>query len=264
MKNERVDLVLLSLFPELTRGKVQSLIEKHKIQMRTPLGDWRVVEKSGEKVNTQNIAQDSFKIFDDDELHYVSRGALKIKKAIEEFSIAVKDKICMDVGLSTGGFSDFLLQSGAACILGIDVGREQLHPRLREDARLMAFDKVNAKDPIPASILETFFQNQAIGFDLIVVDVSFISLTKIVPNLVPLLATNGALVTLIKPQFEMDKKSLNKKGVVKDPEAIGAVVEKIRQFYNTNGLKVVGHVPSPIEGENGNREVLMVSHSVKR
>lgn len=259
MSLTRVDLILLQLFPELTRGKVQSLIEKRKIQILNERGEWQTLEKSGDKWNSALLTTAHFKIAEDEELHFVSRGALKIKKAVEEFAVEVQGKICLDVGLSTGGFTDFLLQNGAQRILGIDVGKEQLHPRLRNHPKLVFADKVNAKDPIPSELLNTFFKEQARGFDLIVVDVSFISLTKVIPNLVGLLQPAGSLIVLIKPQFELSKAALNKKGVVRDRSQIPAIIEKIIGVFQQNKLKIRGYCPSPIEGENGNQEILMVA-----
>lgn len=254
----RVDLALIALFPELTRAKIQSLIEKRKIQILTPTGQWRALQKPGEKF-ARDLKREDFQILEDDELHFVSRGALKLKKAVEEFALPVAGRTCLDVGLSTGGFSDYLLQRGARRILGIDVGKEQLHPRLRSDLRLTAVDKVNAKEALSPEMLASFFQEQPAVFDLIVIDVSFISLTKVVPNLVNYLAERGDFVALIKPQFELDKGALNKKGVVKDPEQIPLVVEKIIGVFQENKLKTKGYCPSPIEGENGNKEILIVA-----
>ena len=259
---KRADQIVAELFPELTRSKVQSLIRRQKISIKFKLKGWKVLSKVGQKLEGDDWSRDDFKIAADDELEYVSRGALKLKAAIETFSIEVSEKNCLDVGLSTGGFSDFLLQNGVKKILGVDVGRGQLHPKLQNNPRLLTFDKVNARDPLDPAILDSFFDHSKPEFDLIVIDVSFISLSLIVPTVVNYLATNGVIVALIKPQFELTKKDLNKKGVVKDPLMVDLVLEKIGGVFEQSGLNLKGCCPSPIEGENGNQEVLMVAHKV--
>lgn len=249
----------MELFPELSRSKIQSLIEKQQVSICLKPQAWQVLKKPSQKIKSHNVKREDFKIQLSLEDQYVSRGALKLKKAFDQFKLNPKGKTCLDVGLSTGGFSDFLLKQGASRILGIDVGQDQLHPSLRKIENLTFYDKVNARYAIDKQILEIFFANKDFSFDFIVVDVSFISLTLVIPNLVQYLHSESHLVLLIKPQFELTRKDLNKKGVVKDPLQTLQVVEKISGVLQENGLKILGHCHSPIEGENGNQEVLMVA-----
>lgn len=259
MSLKRVDQLLQVLFPELTRSKIQSLIEKSKIKIKTSKNSWEIVKKAGRKLEDSLYSAEHFFIEEDEEIRFVSRGALKLQGAASEFQLDFQDMVCLDVGVSTGGFSDFLLQSGAKKVLGIDVGRDQLHASLKKEPRLLHFDKVNAKEPISETILDQFFKEEIRLFDRIVVDVSFISLTKILPVICSYLKPSGLITVLIKPQFELSRKELNKKGVVKDLSLIEAVVEKIDGVFVENGLKPQGCCASPIEGDNGNKEMLMVA-----
>lgn len=257
MNEKRLDQLILELFPELTRSKIQSLIKKSKIHYYKS-GEWKPVSKPGEKLEPSIWNRDSFKILEDDELYYVSRGALKIKGAVDLFKLDPRGLWILDVGLSTGGFSDFLLQSGAGKILGIDVGQDQLHEKLRHEPRLVFQDKVNIKNGLPSELMNNFFMNRELKkFDWIVVDVSFISLLHVIPQLRSYLSSDGSLLLLVKPQFELTAKDLNKKGVVKDLTLIPGVIEKINGVLQKNKLKIVGQCASPIEGENGNKEFLV-------
>ena len=258
MSEDRVDKILLRQFPELTRSKVQSLIGKQKILVKKS-DQWMPLTKPGQKFNTDEDIQ--FKVLHDEEIDYVSRGALKLKKAVETFSLEIKDLICLDIGLSTGGFTDYLLKSQAKKVLGVDVGSEQLHLSLRDHKQLVWKDKINARNPISEDILEDFFKDETSqhSFDLVVIDVSFISLELVAPHLKNYINVSGSVIALVKPQFELSRSDLNKKGVVKDPEMIPLVLEKISRVFAENGLKVMDNCLSPIEGENGNQEVLILA-----
>lgn len=258
MSKLRFDQLLARFYPELSRNKIQTLIEKGCVDIFY-CKQWKTERKPGSKYDEANWLSEHFRVRFDQELKYVSRGALKLKQAIEEFSITVYKAVCLDVGLSTGGFSDYLLQSGAKRVLGIDVGREQLHPSLRQNPRLIFHDKINARNPLSQEILVDFFDTAPQLFDLIVVDVSFISLAKIIPNLHGLLRPGGTLVTLLKPQFELQKEDLNKKGVVKDLARVEHAKQKIFEVIGDCKLEIIGQCPSPIEGENGNQEYLIIS-----
>ncbi len=260
MSLKRVDQIICELFPEFTRTKVQSLIASQNVQYRLGEGDWALVQKPGLKLDAELLSVDHFMIQGSDELNYVSRGALKLKGALKKFDISVAQKVCLDVGLSTGGFSDLLLQEGALKILGIDVGQGQLHHSLRSHPKLVAVDKINARNPLPQNILDRFFSGMTHKhFDLIVVDVSFISLCLIVPNLKTYLSPSGLIICLVKPQFELQKLDLNKKGVVKDPRNNLAALNKIIEVFKDQNLDIIGHCPSPIEGEHGNQEYLLLA-----
>lgn len=258
MNKIRLDQWVQKLYPNLSRNKVKSLIEKGKIKVF--FDQWKVVDKPGFKLDMDSIGAENLKVQADEELQYVSRGALKLKQAIEEFKVSVEDRLCLDVGLSTGGFSDFLIQNGAKKVLGVDVGKEQIHPSLRANKKMFFRDKVNARDPLPEELLSDFFAGELQNyFDLIVIDVSFISQSLIIPNIKNYLAFNGIVIGLIKPQFELTKQDLNKKGVVKEPSRVKDAVEKILGVLGENKLEILGTCPSPIEGENGNQEFLFVS-----
>lgn len=257
MNKKRLDQLIIDLYPQLSRSKAQTLIEKGKVQVLQ--GGWVTVTKASAKFDADDLGVETIQLLDDEELQYVSRGALKLKAAIVGAKIEVADKTCLDVGLSTGGFSDYLLKEGARKVLGVDVGREQLHPSLKESPRLMFRDKVNARYSLPEDLLDSFFKGDPALFDLIAVDVSFISLDKIVPSIVHYLAPAGELVVLVKPQFELQKKDLNKQGVVKTNELCQQAVEKIIEVLQQNKLQLEHLCESPIEGENGNKEVLIVS-----
>jgi 23S rRNA (cytidine1920-2'-O)/16S rRNA (cytidine1409-2'-O)-methyltransferase len=190
-------------------------------------------------------------IVDDAELRFVSRGGLKLDGALAHTGIDVHGMTCLDVGQSTGGFTDVLLSRGAARVVGVDVGHGQLHERLKADPRVHAFEGVNARhlersqlgDAMPAG-----------GFDLVVGDLSFISLALVLPALTPLMAAGGELLLLVKPQFELQREHIGKGGVVKDAAAYAIVESRIRTACAEAGLRVRDWFASAIEGGDGNRE----------
>jgi 23S rRNA (cytidine1920-2'-O)/16S rRNA (cytidine1409-2'-O)-methyltransferase len=182
---------------------------------------------------------------------YVSRGGLKLAGALSQTGIAVAGKTCLDVGQSTGGFTDRLLQSGARHVVGVDVGHAQLHPRLAADQRVTAFEGINCRAVTADDLGEAF---PAAGFELIVGDLSFISLTLILPQLPALLADNGDLLMLVKPQFEVGFGKVAKGGIVRDPTLFAEVESKLRLCARDLGLTVRAWLDSPITGGDGNRE----------
>ena len=177
-------------------------------------------------------------------LKYVSRGGLKLEKAVSEFSLELSGFVCMDIGASTGGFTDCMLQNGAKKVYAVDVGYGQLAWRLRTDNRVVNLERTNARYLTEKEIPEKI--------DFFSVDVSFISLTLILPALRPLLAESGRAVCLIKPQFEAGREKVGKKGVVRDREVHREVIEKIRNFALSNGFSVLGLTFSPVKGPEGN------------
>lgn len=209
---------------------------------------WRTVGKNGEEL-PQGA---ELELVDAAEARYVSRGGLKLEGALAAAGIDVCGKRCLDVGQSTGGFTDCLLQQGAAHVVGVDVGHGQLHPRLRADARVTAVEGVNARgldasawaDASPADT----------RFDIIVGDLSFISLTLVLPALLPLLAMTGELLMLVKPQFELQPAQIGKGGIVRDASLYNVVEQRLRTACETLGLQVRGWFASPIAGGDGNRE----------
>ena len=182
-------------------------------------------------------------------LKYVSRGGLKLEKAMTHFGVQLKDKICMDVGSSTGGFTDCMLQNGAVKVYAVDVGHGQLDWKLRNDPRVVCMEKTNIRYVTPEDITDR------INFSSI--DVSFISLTKVLGPVKALLADDGQIVCLIKPQFEAGREKVGKKGVVRDPKVHEEVIEKICDFASTNGFELLHLDYSPIKGPEGNIEYLL-------
>ena len=177
---------------------------------------------------------------------YVGRGALKLEPALEHFHIDVQGKTALDIGASTGGFTDCLLQRGAEKVYAVDVGYGQLHWKLRNDPRVTVLEKLNAR----------FLTRQHVSelVDLCVIDVSFISLTLILPSALALVKPGGVILPLIKPQFELQRSDVGKGGVVRDPCLHQKAQDKIVAFVNDLGNVVVGIVPASIKGADGNQE----------
>jgi 23S rRNA (cytidine1920-2'-O)/16S rRNA (cytidine1409-2'-O)-methyltransferase len=182
-------------------------------------------------------------------LPYVSRGGLKLEKAMKVFPITVENKICMDIGSSTGGFTDCMLQNGACKVYAVDVGRGQLAWKLRTDERVLCMEKTNFRYMVPEDIEDVL--------DFATVDVSFISLTKILGPAYQLLKDGSEMVCLIKPQFEAGKDQVGKKGIIRDPEVHTQVLENVLEFAEENMLFPCGLTFSPITGAKGNVEYLL-------
>lgn len=180
---------------------------------------------------------------------YVSRGGLKLKHAIDTFGIDVKHKIAMDVGASTGGFTDCLLQHGAKKVYAVDVGYGQLDFKLRNDARVALLEKINIRYLDKNALSDTV--------DIITIDVSFISLLKVIPKALEFLEDSGEIIALIKPQFEVERKDVRKGGVVRDEAKRHEVIEKIKAAVKDMGLEVKGLIESPVRGPKGNVEFLI-------
>ncbi len=178
---------------------------------------------------------------------YVSRGGLKLAHALQEFGIDVKGLDCLDVGASTGGFTDCLLQHGAERVYALDVGYGQLDYKLRQDSRVVVMEKVNAHYPfdLPGEV------------SLAVMDVSFISVTSVIPNVLTHLSKEGELVVLFKPQFEAGRDEVGKGGVIKDPAVHARTIGRLVIWMNSNRLKLLNLAASPILGAEGNKEFLM-------
>jgi 23S rRNA (cytidine1920-2'-O)/16S rRNA (cytidine1409-2'-O)-methyltransferase len=186
-------------------------------------------------------------------LRYVSRGGLKLKEAIDRFHLDVRGAVCADVGASTGGFTDCLLQEGAARVHAIDVGHAQLHEKLRQDPRVISHEGVNARNLSDQDLPESV--------SVLVVDVSFISLALALPSALAKLSRGGLLIALVKPQFEVGRGSVGKGGVVRDAAARQRAIDGVRAFVEARGLHLVGIVDSPIAGPAGNVEALLVARA---
>ncbi|MFL6283383.1 MAG: TlyA family RNA methyltransferase [Pyrinomonadaceae bacterium] len=241
VKRERVDRLLVERGLAPTRTRAQALVMAGLV-----LVGERRVEKPSESVASD--APLRVRGADDPAARYVGRGGLKMERALQEFGIDPTDFTCLDVGASTGGFTDCLLQHGARRVVAIDVGHNQIDWRLRTDARVEVREGVNARHLSPQDFEESF--------DLVVVDVSFISATKVLPALVPLLKEGGRAVVLVKPQFEVGRGEVGKGGIVRDPAQHARVVEEVNASARALGLLLRGVTDSPIKGADGNREFL--------
>jgi 23S rRNA (cytidine1920-2'-O)/16S rRNA (cytidine1409-2'-O)-methyltransferase len=184
-----------------------------------------------------------------EQMPYVSRGGLKLEAALKYFAIDVHGAVGLDVGASTGGFTDCLLQQGAAKVYAVDVGYGQLAWKLRQDPRVVVIERMNIREMAPDLVPEK------VG--IAVIDASFISLEKVIPHIVHFLAPGAALVALIKPQFEVGKDKVGKGGIVRDEVARAGAVERVRLFVQEQGFEVKGLIPSPITGQDGNVEYLI-------
>jgi 23S rRNA (cytidine1920-2'-O)/16S rRNA (cytidine1409-2'-O)-methyltransferase len=223
-------------------------------------GVWKTVAKNGDDIPEDAVVQ----LLDAARDRYVSRGGLKLEGALRDCTLDVTGWACLDVGQSTGGFTDCLLQHGAARVLGVDVGQGQLHASLRDDERVLGLEKINARSLTAHELIEqidattdepeVFTQDVEAGFDLIVGDLSFISQTLVLPALVPLLKPEGALLMLVKPQFELQPGQVGKGGIVRDAALYAFVEQRIRDCLAEQGLQVLRWLESPIQGGDGNRE----------
>ncbi len=237
----RADQLLVERGLAASRSQAQRLIAAG-VRWRGPRG-WQAVAKNGDELP----AQAEIELLDAAEARYVSRGGLKLEGALRAAGVDPAGLDCLDVGQSTGGFTDCLLQSGAARVVGVDVGHGQLHDRIRSDARVTALEGVNARElkatdlPLPA-------------YGLVTGDLSFISLTLVLPALEPLLAPQGDLLMLVKPQFELQPGQVGKGGIVRDAALYAEVEARIRSACEACGLAVAGWMDSPITGGDGNRE----------
>ena len=241
MKRERIDKLLVDRGLANSRTKAQALVMAGAV-----LVDEQLVHKSSESFALD--APIRLKGDGDPASRYVSRGGQKLEAALREFPIKVKELNCVDVGSSTGGFTDCLLQHGARRVVAVDVGHNQFEWRLRNDPRVELREGVNARY-LKSEDFET-------KFDLATIDVAFISVTKILPAIVPLLADEGKIITLIKPQFEVGKGEVGKGGIVKDPAQHQRVVAEVNTAAERLGLRVVDVIESPIHGADGNVEFL--------
>jgi len=241
VKRERIDKLLIQRGFVQSRTRAQSLIMAGVVLVN----EQRVEKPSEMFASDANIR---VKGSDDPASRYVGRGGLKLESALREFQIDVTDFVCLDVGASTGGFTDCLLQHGARHVTAVDVGHNQLDWKLRNDERVDVMENVNAR-----YLTQEDFPNK---FDLAVMDVSFISATKILPAITPLLTERGRIITLIKPQFEVGRGEVGKGGIVRESEKHERVINEVNSFAETLGLKVCGVIDSPIHGADGNKEFL--------
>jgi 23S rRNA (cytidine1920-2'-O)/16S rRNA (cytidine1409-2'-O)-methyltransferase len=242
IKNKgRIDLLLVKKGLAPTRARARSLIMAGVVYV-----DGTKLEKAGTIVRENSTIQVKHPA-----LRYVSRGGVKLEAALREFEIDVRDKDALDIGASTGGFTDCLLQFGVRRVYAVDVGYGQLDWKLRQDPRVVVMERVNARYLNPEDIGKLV--------DISTVDVSFISVTKVTPPVSKILKTGGVLIVLIKPQFEVGKGKVGKGGIVKEEEKHREVISKIISFLEGLNFRILGVIPSPILGADGNKEFLAVA-----
>lgn len=238
MARERVDRVLVARGLAPSRARAQALIEAGQVEV-----DGRLIERSSDL-----IAADAPLVVRE-ALRYVSRGGDKLAGALEDLSLSVTGLVVADIGASTGGFSDCVLQAGARRVYAIDVGHDQLHARLREDPRVVNLERVNARELNAQSLPELV--------DLVLVDASFIGLGKLLPALVTLLAPAGRLLCLVKPQFEVGPAHVGKRGVVRDDEQRQRAVDEVVEGARVLGLTKLAQAECRVIGPEGNREIFL-------
>ena len=266
----RIDQLLVHHQHASTRSQAQRLIADGVLWQQG--NAWKRVLKNGDEV-----PEDApLKLLNTAEARYVSRGGLKLEAALAHVQLDVSGMACLDVGQSTGGFTDCLLQRGAASVVGVDVGSAQLHPQLRTDPRVLCVEKVNARALTADDLLQAYedsigeqgvfdsgeepdedeaaVPSFAPAFDLIVADLSFISQTLVLPAVVALLKPGGSLLTLVKPQFDLQPGQVGKGGIVKDASLYLFVEQRLREACAALGLEVTAWFDSPIAGGDGNRE----------
>lgn len=242
----RADQLLVDRALAASRSQAQRLIASG-VEWRLGTKPWQRVSKNGDELPLPC----EVRLLDNAEARYVSRGGLKLEGALHTSGFSVQGLRCLDVGQSTGGFTDCLLQQGAVQVVGLDVGHGQLHPRLRDDVRVVCVERINARELQPG---DARVPEAAMGFDLVVGDVSFISLTLVLPALLPLLKQRGALLMLVKPQFELQPSDIGKGGLVKDEASYVQVEARLREACAGLKLDVLGYWPSAIAGGDGNKE----------
>lgn len=237
LKKERLDARIQREHPHLTRNQIQSFIIQGKVFVNE-----KVITKSGTQVS-----QDDSITLTIDEPKFVSRAGFKLEAALEHFDIHVTGLVAMDAGISTGGFTDCLLQNGIQRVYGIDVGYGQVHEKIRNDARVLLLEKTNLRllEHLPEKV------------DLATLDLSFISLLKVMPAVKNLLKPDGRIIALIKPQFEAERHEIGRGGLVKSDATHAKVIQKIKDGMKEFGFQTVGVIESPIVGAtSGNKEFL--------
>ena len=234
---KRLDTLALALYPHLSRNQMQSFIMQGKVSV-----DGEVVTKAGAQFH-----DDVQIVLNQEQPKFVSRAGFKLEAALDEFKLDVTNFVCMDAGISTGGFSDCLLQRGVKKIYGVDVGHNQVHEKVSGDQRVRLLEKTNLRllEKLPEMI------------DLATLDLSFISLLKIIERVDTFIKPDGIIIALIKPQFEAERKDIGRGGLVSDPAVHEAVVAKIRDGFEVFGFELQGVIDSPILGAaSGNKEFL--------
>lgn len=236
---ERLDKILLQRGLVSSRVRAEQIIREVGVKV-----NGKLITKTGKKFPVDSVIE-----MVAEELPWVSRGALKLIEALSKWNPSIKDGVFMDIGASTGGFTEVLLSHEASKVYCVDVGKDQLHPKLKSDERVINLEKTHVRELTSRTIPESI--------DGCVIDVSFISLEKIFPFIHAFLKENAFVIALVKPQFEVGKENIAKGGIVKNKALYPEVIEKIKASALLNNLKYVDHIESPILGGDGNQEFLM-------
>ena len=226
----------MSIEKDMTRSKAKDLIKRGKV-----LVDDKIIEKPSFDVSDEN----NIKIFDEDNI-YVSRAGNKLEAAILNFGVDLQGKICLDIGSSTGGFTQCLIRFGAKEVYSVDVGKDQFHESLKSINNIHLYEETDIRD----------FSKKGLAFDIIVCDVSFISIEAIVDDITKMSKVNTVIIVLIKPQFEVGKDGVNKRGIVLDPSKHLRAIENVKKAFDMHGFKFCGIIESPIKCKAGNKEFL--------
>lgn len=240
MEEERLDKILLQRKLVSTRTRAEQLIREVGVKV-----DGKLVTKTGKKFPIDCQIE-----MLEEEIPWVSRAALKLLQAIESWKPEIQGKTFIDIGASTGGFTQVLLEHGAAKIYCVDVGKDQLHPKVKENPSVINLEKTHVRELTNTAIPELV--------DGAVIDVSFISLHKVLPFIHPFISENGTVIALVKPQFEVGKENIAKGGIVKNKSLYPVVIDEIKQQAALNNLQYQAHMESPILGGDGNMEFLML------
>jgi 23S rRNA (cytidine1920-2'-O)/16S rRNA (cytidine1409-2'-O)-methyltransferase len=236
----RLDQIIVERGMAASRTKAQALISDGKV-----LVNGCITKKSSTTCDEETVIEVSGL-----DHPWVGRGGLKLAHALNHFGVDVRGKIAMDIGASTGGFTDVLLHYGASLVYAIDVGRDQLHSKLRSDGRVISLEETDIRTLTRSEVLDPV--------DMLVCDVSFISLTKALAGISRFVHENSEIITLVKPQFEAGKQNIGKDGLVKDPDIQEKVLSEIREWFTAHGWQTGLTIPSPVNGgKSGNQEFLM-------
>jgi 23S rRNA (cytidine1920-2'-O)/16S rRNA (cytidine1409-2'-O)-methyltransferase len=236
---KRLDLVVMEKGLVHSRQRAQALIMTGKVLVNN-----HIVDKPGTPV----FPEDNIVLLGEDH-PYVSRGGLKLEKALHTLGIDINGFVCLDVGASTGGFTDCLLQHGAGCVYAVDVGYGQLAWKLRQNPRVVVIERMNIRHMQPETLPQLV--------DLVTIDVSFISLKIVVPEILKFMKKSAGILALVKPQFEVGKRNIGKGGVVRNPDLHAEVIENLTGFFTKKYLFIDWVIPSPILGPKGNKEFFM-------
>ncbi len=248
---KRLDLAIVEQGLAPTRSKAQQMIAAGEIEI-LKAGQWRAATQASELAGPGQIRCTS----DSQILKYVSRGGLKLEAALDHLKLDVNGWRCLDIGISTGGFADCLLQQGAASICGIDVGHGQLHPSLKADPRVSSFEGVHIKDLAQQSQVQAWLRS---GVNLAVADLSFISLISVLPAIHSALPSETPILALIKPQFEVGAEHLDKKGIVRDQKLFDQVETRVLNAFSQLGRSVSDYFACSVKGQDGNQEFFAYS-----